>query len=544
MVRAELSYNPYTLSTVVKFNGKLPKINSLVEKFQEGSLQNWVRKIPQIFYDEMNGYDFELEFSGTKLDYEEVVKAFDLAGVSNSDVRIFHKNELDEREVKVDKINKLLSWLAANTNRNFDYTAFRKDNESLFEGSYSIIVFQGQISNITKVKIKNISVEYISNINEVTNTNLINTPVVFYIEKDNLDDFSKNLQIFLNRSDVMKEQMFFIMNQNLDTSKVYRIIQDLGVETPQIVTNINDDLIQKYMEIYPISEYIYTAIRIFREKTDKLTAYLDKKNQESVVANKEIHAQINAIEEKIRHLKIALDSFVNRDNMEIPSTWLKAESELLYELNIWRKRKTKITNDIDARSVANDFVLATQCFFDKFLENIAGEVRNTQMEIDKTYADWYRSADVDVNFRIFGCIMKQPEIPQIKPFVEELLAIKEEQYIQPKDDIFGKFFKISPEEPKDPVLERTYYYQSWREYVISIVTPKEKILIQDYFDALREYEEKVSATYINHLEELIALQIKEKEKTSSRLSEDEQILQNDNDWLQAFCDQLRVIERG
>ena len=72
MVKAELSYNPYLLETKITFNGQEPRINSLVEKYQQETLQNWVRRIPSIFYDEMNGYDFELEFSGTKLEYEDL----------------------------------------------------------------------------------------------------------------------------------------------------------------------------------------------------------------------------------------------------------------------------------------------------------------------------------------------------------------------------------------------------------------------------------------------------------------------------------------
>ena len=61
MVSAELVYNPYLLETEVLFNGNPPRINSLVEKYQTEKLQNWINQIPAIFYDEMNGYDFELE---------------------------------------------------------------------------------------------------------------------------------------------------------------------------------------------------------------------------------------------------------------------------------------------------------------------------------------------------------------------------------------------------------------------------------------------------------------------------------------------------
>ena len=70
MAKVELKYNPYLVETEIIFNGIKPRINSLVEKYQHESLQFWVRKVPYIFHDEMNGYDFDLEFSGTNTDFE------------------------------------------------------------------------------------------------------------------------------------------------------------------------------------------------------------------------------------------------------------------------------------------------------------------------------------------------------------------------------------------------------------------------------------------------------------------------------------------
>lgn len=90
MVHADLEYNPYLLETKVSFNGNPPRINSLIEKYQNEKLQTWVKKIPGIFYDEMNGYDFELDFSGTELDFEEVKQSFVHAGVGKDRVILFH----------------------------------------------------------------------------------------------------------------------------------------------------------------------------------------------------------------------------------------------------------------------------------------------------------------------------------------------------------------------------------------------------------------------------------------------------------------------
>lgn len=35
MVKAELSYNPYLMETIVNFNGQAPRINSQIEKYQD-----------------------------------------------------------------------------------------------------------------------------------------------------------------------------------------------------------------------------------------------------------------------------------------------------------------------------------------------------------------------------------------------------------------------------------------------------------------------------------------------------------------------------
>ena len=119
MVKAELSYNPYLLETKVRFNGQAPRINSLVEKYDQSMLQTWIKQIPEIFYNEMNGYDFELESSGPKRDYMELVQAFADAGVNTKDreqVYLFYKNELGGRYTKLTLMNQLLEWLEQNPN--------------------------------------------------------------------------------------------------------------------------------------------------------------------------------------------------------------------------------------------------------------------------------------------------------------------------------------------------------------------------------------------------------------------------------------------
>ena len=49
--------------------------NGLVEKYKGLLLQKWIDKVPDVFYDEMNGFNFELEFTGTQLDFQDLKTA-------------------------------------------------------------------------------------------------------------------------------------------------------------------------------------------------------------------------------------------------------------------------------------------------------------------------------------------------------------------------------------------------------------------------------------------------------------------------------------
>ena len=124
MVNAGLSHNPYLLQTHVTFNGLSPRINSQVEKYDNIALNDWIEKVPEIFHDEMNGYDFDLYFTETNSDFANLKAAFDRAGITQDDVRLFHKNELEDSETKSRAIDALIEWLRDNPNRRFSFTEF------------------------------------------------------------------------------------------------------------------------------------------------------------------------------------------------------------------------------------------------------------------------------------------------------------------------------------------------------------------------------------------------------------------------------------
>ena len=247
LVKTELDYNPYLMQTNIKFNGQIPRINSLVEKYQQEILQNWMKMIPGIFYDEMNGYDFELEFSGTKLEFEDLCNTFRDAGVTNEMVRLFHKNELDERKVKAQKIDELLEWFQKNPNRKFAFTTFMEKNNEFFASDYVCILLNGS-GIVCEFPEYQVSLEVVEDVTELANTELLYTPIIMWIDEETREKIKSNVRYFLNRKDVTQDQIFFMIHPSLNALSIGRTIQDLGVENPQLIKDVSDERVKRFLE--------------------------------------------------------------------------------------------------------------------------------------------------------------------------------------------------------------------------------------------------------------------------------------------------------
>ena len=543
MVQAELIYNPYLLETEVRFNGKPPRINSLVEKYQGEKLQTWVNDIPSIFYDEMNGYDFELDFSGTDLDFEELKKSFARAGVGKDLVQLFHKGELKSRHEKSVAIDNLLKWIAENPNRKFDTKAFREKNKDLFESAYSFVVIGGSVTTDKLFEDLDISAENVESIDELRKTDLHSTPVLLYLDRKTAGALQYNLTGLLKRSDITQEQLFFMISPVLG-NKAERVIRDLGVREPQIVASQDDPGIYRYLELFPESEYIYDAIKAFHEKAEKLGTVLEEENRQSENTNKDIHEKIKELDDILSRLKAANDLFLNKENLDLPRELSRAKTDFINEINRWKIKKTKITKTEEARTLSYEFESEVFQLFDRFKEAVDHSYAIQCAALMARCEKWFRSAHYREDYKIQGVEPAILSKCMVQRIADELINIKEEQYVMPKEVFFGKLFKGAEETPQKPVLETTYYYEKWRTYATEIVEPVANNMIQEAYANLQVLYEQLSAAYIEHIGHLLKDVSEEKEQVASQLSEDERLLQDDNDWHTTFCDKLRDIERS
>ena len=370
MVKAELSYNPYVQETSVKFNGQPPRINSHVEKYLDKKLQTWINKLPVIFRDEMNGYDFDLEFSGTRLDYKALESAFHTLGIRDEDVHLFHKNEMDERDKKLDMVDQLLKWLEENPNQRYDYERVKRENYDLFEGDYQYIVLYGRITDTSIFDKLHISVESMTSIDEMKNTNLHNIPILYVVDAESFDNMGSDLQKLRARQDIIPDQLFFRISPDLSEEKVIREIIDFGVTNPQIVKSAADPAVMHFFELYPYTDYIRDVIKLFKDDILLLKAELSIEMEKSERTNRELHLQIKNLDYTIEALKFALNKFMNPEKTDFSSGFNTPKETLIAKINGWNNRKTKITGKYDANIIAKEFDEFLQNNYHQFLQDM------------------------------------------------------------------------------------------------------------------------------------------------------------------------------
>lgn len=77
MAQVYIKYNPYRMETQVRVNGKIISADSILYKVVRGKrLQEWVGRFPQMLVDELNTIDFDIEFYGMSLDWDDFEDAF------------------------------------------------------------------------------------------------------------------------------------------------------------------------------------------------------------------------------------------------------------------------------------------------------------------------------------------------------------------------------------------------------------------------------------------------------------------------------------
>lgn len=542
MIKIELEYNPYLLETKILFNGQKPRINSLVEKFANVKLQKWIKKIPKIFFDEMNGYDFEIEFSGTEVDYWELVYTFREQNITEDQVRIFHKNLLNCRTEKIKNICELLSWLEINRSRIFDFQDFKDINNETLDQTYPYILLHGNMPKADEMKNSSVSIECISEVDELKNTDLSDIPITICISRGNAAEFQNSVKTLIARDDIEEGQLFFLIDPVLDNKKLKRIIYDIGIKECNEITKIDDARVKRYIEIFPMTDYIHKNILLFRKKINELSEHLEKESKECEIENKETHAEIDKCDEILEKLKTVHNRLVNRDNLEIPYNWIEINNGLERKISSWRKRKTKIIDEAEAAAASEMFEQELNGYFNDFINIITAAANRTIQEINEELFSCCEGAGFDNDYQSMKSKMLSWDKNFERIFIADILMheFKEENADQ-QADLFKVLFGGGINNDSNE-LQRVYYMEAWRSRALEIIKPKREDLTQQLFKVVCDYEYQTAQDYIEHTKELIEAQNSIRNRAVSKLSGKEKLLQADVEWLTNVQDKLKEIE--
>lgn len=111
MKKVFLKYNPYKLETELTVDGrKLAQNSQIGERILPGSrLQEWVEDLPKLLIDEYNDNDFDVEFHGTLLDFEDLTEVFTQSeerGELTAKLDRKPATETSDKEVLIDEVFK------------------------------------------------------------------------------------------------------------------------------------------------------------------------------------------------------------------------------------------------------------------------------------------------------------------------------------------------------------------------------------------------------------------------------------------------------
>ena len=542
MAKAELSYNPYLPERKIKFNGKEPRINSPVEKYRKEILWDWIKEIPAIFHDEMNGFDFDLEFSGTKAEYEALVEAFLKANVSEDMVRLFHTKQLEDRRTKYDRIDELIQWLYKNPNSKFDAVQFMKDNAAVFAKAFSCILLHGTIKEQEAFGDYHVTLKNTEDIWELETIDLYHTPIVINLREDTLFKIKDNLRYFLERKDVGQNQLFFWISPSLNGTGVEDTLFSLGIDNSQIISEIEDEKIRDYLEVYPISDYIISAIKLLGAGQALVSSLLEKEEEEAARCNKDIYRQIEQLQRGISRLKESMELFNNKDNHRALFQMRNIKARLLSDIQNWKSKKIKITKESEANYLTQEFQSQVKVFYSEFCDRVRETFERIRDELEEDLKCRYGMAGIEPDFRPDLSRVQCFEAKALPEFARMLLGMKEEKYVAAKDDLLGKIFRTSNDREVVALLEVSFYCQQWRDYALTLVEPLANEVLRENEKILKNYGEELARLYRIQLRILLHEQSERKEEVSQGLYKEELKLTEDKDWLVKFAEHLRRIE--
>lgn len=544
MVKVELKYNPYVLETKVYFNGQLPKINSQIEKFENKRLFVWSDKLLDILYSEMNGYDFDLDFSGTKADYEKIKYLIEKNHL-NSEIRLNFVNRLEEAAKKCRRFKEMITWLRRSSIEEFHFLEFWEINqEYMIENNLLYVLVDKKVADFS-IEDLDVNVESIDSISQLPE-NIGFYPVLLVLDADKEAEFRQNLLALLQRKDLIADQIFILISENVNLGYYIRLINDLGLKQPQFIHSIDSPLIYDYFENYVRIDFLFKALKILETQKDLISTKLDQKFDAMKQNNRETFEKISKLDKEIADIQLSIEQFENWHLVMYKNEFEKLYVQLNETITQWKSRKKQIRDDSEAEKMMKELQGLTEKSLFEF-KNAANRLFDDKLsELMNIFSRLYKDSNIQDSFYVHSRNELIISKYEVKNFSEKLRALRQERLV-PKEDIFGIINRIVKNEQnniQELVSDISYDLDKFREIACKETLPIAQNLLTDIENRLQSIQLYIVDEYKTHLSTILNEKLLEKANEANRLSAAEKHLQDKKDWLIEFSSQLSEIERG
>ena len=544
MVKVELKYNPYVLETKVYFNGQLPKINSQIEKFENKRLFVWSDKLLDILYSEMNGYDFDLDFSGTKADYEKIKYIIEKKHL-NSEIRLNFVNRLEEAAKKCRRFKEMITWLKRSAIEEFHFPEFWEINqEYMIENNLLYVLVDKKVADFS-IEDLDVNVDSIDSISQLPE-NIGFYPVLLVLDADKEAEFRQNLLALLQRKDLIADQIFILISENVNLAYYIRLINDLGLKQPQFIHSIDSPLIYDYFENYVRIDFLFKALKILETQKDMTSSKLDQKFETMKQNNREIFEKISKLDKEIADIQLAIEQFENWHLVMYKNEFEKLYVQLNETITHWKSRTKQIRNDSEAEKMMKELQGLTEKSLFEF-KNAANRLFDDKLsELMNIFSRLYKDSNIQDSFYVHSRNELIISKYEVKNFSEKLRVLRQERLV-PKEDIFGLINRIVKNEQnkiQELVPDITYDLDKFREIACNETLPIAQNLLTDIENRLQSIQLYIVDEYKTHLSTILNEKLLEKANEANQLSASEKHLQDKKDWLIEFSGQLSEIERG
>lgn len=544
MVKVELKYNPYVLETKVYFNGQLPKINSQIEKFENKRLFVWSDRLLDILYSEMNGYDFDLDFSGTKADYEKIKYLIEKNHL-NSEIRLNFVNRLEEAAKKCRRFKEMITWLRRSSIEEFHFLEFWEINqEYMIENNLLYVLVDKKVADFS-IEDLDVNVESIDSISQLPE-NIGFYPVLLVLDADKEAEFRQNLLALLQRKDLIADQIFILISENVNLAYYIRLINDLGLTQPQFIHSIDSPLIYDYFENYVRIDFLFKALKILETQKDMTSSKLDQKFETMKQNNREIFEKISKLDKEIADIQSAIEQFENWHLVMYKNEFEKLYVQLNETITHWKSRTKQIRNDSEAEKMTKELQGLTEKSLFEF-KNAANRLFEDKLvELMNIFSRLYKDSNIQDSFYVRSKNELIISKYEVNNFSEKLKVLRQERLV-PKEDIFGLINRIVKNEQnkiQELVPDISYDLDKFREIACNETLPIAQNLLIDIENRLQSIQLYIVDEYKTHLSTILNEKLLEKANAANQLSATEKHLQDKKDWLIEFSGQLSEIERG